>query len=104
MSDDLDTGRKDRHRERRWLLLAEEGSHSWLGRAIDPEDEDIGHAEASLRQVGLGGWIVVSEGDYWRPGPMVLLEVRTLNAPKKSFDEAMVLFLSRRQSLLGGIS
>ena len=104
MSSGPGSERRKRSRERRWLLLAEEGSHSWLGRATDPDDEDIARAEASLRRVGVGGWVAVSEGDYWSSRPMDLLAVRVLNAPKVSFDEAASAFLERRRVALTAVS
>jgi hypothetical protein len=84
-------------RERRWLLLAETGDHSWLGRASDPSEDEIGAAEASLRRVGTGGFLAVSEGDYWSRGPMSLLEVRRLNGPGASFDVAVAAFMGKRR-------
>jgi hypothetical protein len=91
-------------RERRWLLLAEEGSHSWLGRYSDPDEDDIGLAEASLRRAGLGGWIAVSEGDYWSSSPMTVLQVRTLAVPKATFADAVKAFLLRRQGAVEAVS
>lgn len=85
-------------RERRWLLLAETGDHSWLGRARDPGEDEIGAAEASLQRVGIGGFLAVSEGDYWSRGPMSLLEVRRLNTPGASFDAAGAAFLRKRKA------
>ncbi|MFT8246458.1 hypothetical protein [Roseomonas sp. BN140053] len=84
-------------RERRWLLLAESGDHSWLGRATDPTEDEIGAAEGSLRRAGVGGFLAISEGDYWSRGPMSLLEVRRLNTPGASFDAAVSAFLVKRQ-------
>ncbi|MBP0447436.1 hypothetical protein J8J14_21995 [Roseomonas sp. SSH11] len=83
--------------ERRWLLLADTGDHSWLGRATKPSEDEIGAAEASLRRVGTGGFLVVSEGDYWSKGPLTLLEVRRLNGPGASFDAAVSAFLAKRR-------
>lgn len=91
-------------RERRWLLLAEEGSHSWLGRATDPDEDDIARAEASLERAGVGGWIAVSEGDYWGRREMTLLQVRQLGTPKVSFEEAADAFMERRRVTMGALS
>ncbi|MXP65618.1 hypothetical protein E0493_19910 [Roseomonas sp. M0104] len=84
-------------RERRWLLLVETGDHYWLGRVSDPSEDEIGAAEASLRHVGTGGFLAVSEGDYWSRGPMSLLEVRRLNKPDASFEVAVAAFLAKRR-------
>lgn len=91
-------------RERRWLLLAETGDHSWLGRETDPGEDEIGSAEASLRRVGVGGFLVVTEGDYWSRGPMSLLEVRRLNGPGASFDTAVAAFLAKRRLVVESVS
>jgi hypothetical protein len=84
-------------RERRWLVLAETGDHYWLGRATDPSEDEIDAAEASLRRVGIGGFLAISEGDYWSRDPLTLLEVRRLNGPGASFDAAVVAFLAKRR-------
>ena len=88
-------------RERRWLLLAEEGSHSWLGRNTDPDEEDLDRAEAALIGAGVGGWVAVSEGDYWGRGAMTLLQVRELNNPRTAFEVAVQAFMARRMDLVG---
>lgn len=88
-------------RERRWLLLAETGDHSWIGRHSDPTNDEIGAAEASLRGVGVGGFLAVSEGDYWSGGPLSLLEVRSLNCPSVSFESAVAKFLAKRRVVVG---
>lgn len=93
-----------RIQERRWLLLAEEGSHSWLGRNTDPGEEDLSRAEAALIGAGVGGWVAVSEGDYWGIGRMTLLQVREINGPKVSFETAVEAFLTRRRRALDGLS
>ena len=42
-------------RERRWIVLGENGQHVALGRHTDPTTEEIGHAGAGQRAAGLGG-------------------------------------------------
>jgi hypothetical protein len=91
-------------RERRWLLLAETGDHSWLGRASCPSENEIIAAEASLSRVGIGGFLAVSEGDYWSRRPMSLLEVRRLNGTGTSFDTAVKAFLAKRRMALESAS
>jgi hypothetical protein len=89
-------------RERRWLLLAEDGAHSWLGRATDPTDEEIASAEEALARAGTGGFLAVSEGDYWSAAPMSLMQVRQLNGPGASFEAAVSAFLARRRAAVDG--
>jgi hypothetical protein len=89
-------------RERRWLLLAEDGAHSWLGRATDPTEEEIAASEEALARAGTGGFLAVSEGDYWSVEPMSLLRVRDLNRPGASFDAAASAFMARRRAAVDG--
>ena len=44
------------------MLLAEDGRHSWLGRATDPTAEEIASLEDQLTGLNLGGWIAVVDG------------------------------------------
>lgn len=88
-------------RERRWLLLSEGGSHSWLGRATDPSESEISAAEAALRRAGVGGYLVVSEGDYWSSSEMSVLRVRDLaGATEEGFQAAVKAFLARRKDAI----
>jgi hypothetical protein len=91
-------------RERRWLLLAETGEHAWLGRATDPTEDEIEAAEASLRHLGKGGFLAITEGDYWSEEPLSLLEVRPLNKPRGSFDVAMAAFFVKRKAVVDAAS
>lgn len=89
-------------RERRWLLLSEDGSHSWLGRATDPSESEISAAEAALRRAGVGGYLAVSEGDFWSDAPLTVLWVRDLAGPAGTFDAAVDAFMAKRRTTLGG--
>lgn len=93
-----------RTRERRCLLLAEEGSHSWLGRNTNPDEEDLSCAKAALTRAGVGGWVAISEGDYWGKESITLLQVRELNHPKVSFEIAVDAFQTKRRHLINGLS
>lgn len=86
-------------RERRWIILAEDGRHVTLGRETDPSDEEIARAGDGLRAQGLGGWLVVLEGHYYqRRDKLTLLMVRVA-APSggPSWEEAEAAFLRIRE-------
>ena len=92
---------KIRHRERRWIVLGEDGRHVTIGRHSDPADSEIANLEQSLGDQGLNGWLVIAEGDYWaRRGRVSLLMVRPLRAPQSSFETAASAFEVMRQQAL----
>jgi len=65
--------------ERRWIILAADGRHSTLGRSAPPDEEEVAKAASALAAIGLAGWYVVLDGDYWsRRPPVVLTAVRPL--------------------------
>ena len=86
-------------RERRWVVIAEDGRHATLGRHTDPSEGEINAAEAGLIALGTGGWLAVTEGVYYSRDVMSLLQVRTLGTPAVTWDEARSRFLSRRSAL-----
>ena len=53
---------KIRHRERRWIVLGEDGRHVTIGRHSDPADSEIANLEQSLGDQGLNGWLVIVDG------------------------------------------
>lgn len=88
-------------RERRWIVLAEDGRHSTLGRDTDPTEAEIASTEQALAAQGLHGWLAVAEGDYWaKRGRVCLLVVRPLGAPQMAFDSAAEAFQTLRQRAL----
>ena len=88
-------------RERRWIVLGEDGRHVTLGRHTDPTTEEIGHAGAGLRAAGLGGWLAVMEGVYYRSrGGVSLMMVRELVPCRASWDEAVSAFTDLRRLAL----
>jgi hypothetical protein len=88
-------------RERRWLLLVQDGSHSWLGRTSDPSEDEITAAGAALERAGVGGYLAVSEGDYWSEGELSVLWVRDLaGASEEDFQGAVEAFHERRRKNL----
>lgn len=85
-------------KDRRWLVLGEDGRHVWLGRHSDPSDDDIHAAKEGLSAQSLGGWLAVSDGDYWDLFcDFVLLPVRPLSNPTEDFEVAKTKFLDRRR-------
>ena len=54
--------------ERRYLLIAEDGRHTTLGRATEPDQEALDIAAEGLDSLGLAGWYVLAEGatTAWR--------------------------------------
>jgi hypothetical protein len=84
-------------RERRWLIVAHDGRHVTVGRATDPTDEEVERAGAALLDLGLGGWLVVMEGFYHRPGSEPhLLVVRQISPCSTTWEEAAGRFESIR--------
>ena len=93
-----------RSRERRWLVLSEDGRYVWLGRHSDPRDDEIRVAEERLAAQSLAGWLAVSEGDFFAPvSDFVLLQVKPLANPIGKFDDTVTRFLERRKSRLIGL-
>ena len=94
-----------RSKERRWLVLYEDGRHVWLGRHSDPSDDEIRAAEEGLTAQSLAGWLAVSEGDFWDlASDFVLLEVKPLANPTDEFEAAKARFLEHRRSRLADLS
>jgi hypothetical protein len=90
-------------REKRWLALASDGRHGWLGRHSDPSENELVNVSRSLSEAGLGAWLCIGEGVYWSSGPYTLLEVRRL-AEGGDFETARTEFLRRRQEALATLS
>lgn len=88
--------------ERRWMVLAEDGRHVWIGRHTDPSPEEIASVEASLSAQGLAGWIAVAAGGYYwrRRSRIVLSEVQPLGTPLVPFGDAALAFESLRAAAL----
>lgn len=85
--------------ETRWLVLCSDGRHSTLGRHRDPDEEDIGRAEAALKAQGLGGWLALMKGRYYdgqrKPG---LMMVRPLGEPAGTWEQAAAAFEALRRA------
>lgn len=82
----------------RWIVLASDGRHSTIGRDTAPDDAALAAAGAALANLGLAGWLVRLEGDYWarRNQPRSLAQ-----APPSSLSpaakEMWVAMLAARQ-------
>lgn len=86
----------NRDRDRRWIILAEDGRFVTLGRAADPTEEEIAQAEVAMRAQGLAGWLAVMEVNRYTSAHLNLLEVRLLAAPTRAFAEAVAAFHQQR--------
>jgi hypothetical protein len=82
-------------RDPRWVLLAETGEYSTLGRHREPDEDDIAAAEAALAGADRAGWIaVMSHSVHERTKPELMM-VRPLRDPSTSFADAVQAFRRR---------
>jgi hypothetical protein len=86
----------DRSRDRRWVILGEDGRFVTLGRASDPTEAELVAAEAAMRARGTAGWLAVTEGCPYVAALPTFLEVRPLAGPTGTFAEAVAAFRARR--------
>jgi hypothetical protein len=96
-------GKKHSTRERRWVILAEDGRHVSIGRHSDPSPEELAQSEANLAAQGLAGWLVIMEGGYYQRGKPSLMMVRSLCNPQRPFAEAIAAFQAAREATLDGL-
>jgi hypothetical protein len=85
---------KDGSSDRRWVIVAEDGRYSTVGRASDPTDAEIRQAEDALRAQGLAGWLVVMSGSAYGTEVPSLVAVRPLASPTKPWDEVSAVCLA----------
>ncbi len=87
-------------RERRWIILAADGRHSTLGRSAPPDEEEVAKAASALAAVGLAGWYVILEGDYWsRRQPVALTMIQALaQATDADWPAAVAAFEAMRMA------
>ena len=85
---------------RRWIVLANDGRHSTLGRDAAPDDVEVAAAGAALVRIGLTGWLVRLEGDYWaRRTPVALTMVQPLaHAADAGWPAAVAAFEAMRMA------
>jgi len=87
-------------RERRWIILADDGRHVTVGRHSDPCEDDIIRAGEALRAAGHGGWLAILEGVYYGDGPVTIMQVREIASPTTAWGAAVESF----HALRGGIA
>lgn len=85
-------------RERRWIVLAQDGRHVTLGRAVRPSVSEIAAASDGLARQGLAGWIATLDGDYWGRGQLTLAPTQTIGADATpDWPAAITAFEQARQ-------
>lgn len=87
-----------RLRDPRWVLLAESGDYSILGRHREPTEADIEKAENALGRAGLTGWLAVMSHSAHARTPPEFVMVRPLRNPQTGFAEAVEAFRRRHQA------
>ena len=87
-------------REKRWLIIAQDGRHVTLGRHTSPAPDEISTAGSQLDKLGLAGWLVVSEGAYYSNGAVDLLFVKPITKLIGNWDKANSAFYSIRQGIM----
>ena len=85
-------------REQRWIIVAADGRHSTLRRSAQPDEEEVAKAASALAAVGLSGWLVRLEGDYWsRRTPVMLTVIQPLaHAAAADWPTAVAAFEAMR--------
>ena len=84
----------------RWIVLANDGRHTTLGRDTAPEVAEVAAAGATLARIGLTGWLVRLKGDYWsRRKPVVLTMIQPLaHAADAGWPAAVAAFEAIRMA------
>jgi hypothetical protein len=87
-------------REQRWIILASHGRHVTLGRDAAPTDEEVAKAASALAAIGLAGWLVRLDGDYWSrsSGPVLTPMRRLAGATDADWSAAMAAFEAMRRA------
>lgn len=82
----------------RWIILASDGRHSTIGRETAPDDTALAAAGSALAGIGLAGWLVRLEGDYWaRRKPVALTMIQPLaHAGDADWPAAVAAFEATR--------
>jgi hypothetical protein len=87
-------------REKRWIVLGDDGRHITLGRYSDPSEEEIARAGDALRANGQGGWLAMTEGAYYGRASISVLMVREIAEPRRPWEAALAAFYSSRVQTL----
>jgi hypothetical protein len=82
----------------RWIVLASDGRHTTIGRDTAPDDAEVAAAGAALASMGLPGWLVRLDGDYWtRRTPVMLTMIQPLaHAADADWPAAVAAFEAMR--------
>ena len=88
------------HEPARWIVLANDGRHTTIGRDTAPEEADLAVVGVVLASKGLLGWLVRLEGDYWsRRKPVALTMVQPLaHAAEADWPAAVAAFEAMRMA------
>ena len=88
-------------RERRWIILGEDGGHVTIGRHTDPSEDELARAKESPRTTSQGGWLAILEGRYYGTREAVsLMMVRELVPARRPWELAVDAFRAARQRAL----
>jgi hypothetical protein len=90
-------------RERRWLVVAEDGRHVTLGRHSDPSDEEVAEAGRGIDALGLAAWLVISEGGYYNRIKVSLMVVRSITTKQGDWVTAEARWHEHRKAALDAI-
>ena len=84
--------------DHRWIIPATDGRHVTLGRGAAPTGEEVARAASALAAIGLAGWLVRLDGDYWsRRGRPVLTPIHRLTgATDADWPAVMAAFETMR--------
>ena len=102
MKDLFSVGKVSLKRERNWIVLAEDGRHVTLGRHTNPTSDEIDRSGAALQATGLGGWLAVLEGQYYRrDDDLTLIMVREISSQRRTtWEQAEDAFKRIRNTAL----
>ena len=71
------------------MIIAEDGRHATLGQHRSPTEEEISQVTTSLSAHGLGGWLVLGDGDYYQiRKPFDLEKVRQVSKSQVPWEVA----------------
>ena len=85
------------HKEKRWIILGDDGRHVTVGRHSDPTEDELAAAAAGLKAAGRGGWLAVTEGQYYSRSRLTVMMVRELAPAREPWDVAVAAFHAARK-------
>lgn len=94
-----------REQKTTWIVLCADGRHVSIGRAREPDAEDLDRAAVALQAAGQEGWLAIVYGDYYgaRGVRVDVLRPLTPGAPADS-SLAVAAFLDRRTEALSRLA